>query len=558
MSQSDLAEGRELSTVNAKPAEPAGPADRESGPRYLTAINELRARARQQAALAVLGQRALAGLDLATLFDETAKRVTQTLDVELCKILETLPGGNWLLLRAGYGWQSGLVGQAIVSAEHGSQAGYTLLVREPVIVEDLRTEKRFSGPSLLTSHSVVSGISVIIASPGEPFGVLGAYSPRRRDFTEDDVNYLQSVANVLAAAIERKRVEEELDREHQRYRSVFETALDAILVADDAGRCIDVNPKAVEMLGYSRAELLEKTIVELAPGADQAAGLELFSCLRREGRLRGEYRLQRQDGRILEVEFSAVRIGAGVYQLMLRDVSNLKQSSRMREEFLNLAAHELRTPLTTLKGYAQILASRGGHNTDEVRFFRAINAQTDRMAHLVQTLLDLSLVQNGELLLQTSELDLFQVASVVAREAQADAPGCQIQVVGIGPVIVEADAQRVREVLFHLIDNAVKYSPNGGKVSLLVSERGDEGIISVRDEGIGVPREKQEKLFQAFFQVSPMISPTTGMGLGLHISQEIVRRHGGRIWFESEEGHGSTFSFSLRLAQANGELAQAG
>ncbi|MGP1375242.1 MAG: sensor histidine kinase [Almyronema sp.] len=166
---------------------------------------------RQQAGVAQLSQSALLGLPLAALFDQTTQLVAESLGVEYGKILELLPSDQSLLLVAGVGWQSGWVGQAIVSGDRHSQAGYTLLSQQPVIVQDLRTETRFQSSPLLTQHGVVSGISLLIAGKGDrPFGVLGAYSRQRHSFTPDDVNFLQAIANLLAAAIERKRTEQAL------------------------------------------------------------------------------------------------------------------------------------------------------------------------------------------------------------------------------------------------------------------------------------------------------------------------------------------------------------
>lgn len=174
------------------------------------AEDSLRLRAREQAVLAKLGQAALAATDLPVLLDEAVKLTADTLGVEYCKILELLPNGEELLLRAGVGWQEGLVGKAIVGAGHDSQAGFTLLTDEPVIVEDLAEEPRFSGPPLLHDHGVVSGMSVIIGSLERPYGVMGAHTTRRRAFIRDEVNFLQAIANVIGTAIERKRAEEKL------------------------------------------------------------------------------------------------------------------------------------------------------------------------------------------------------------------------------------------------------------------------------------------------------------------------------------------------------------
>jgi PAS domain S-box-containing protein len=170
----------------------------------------LETRARQQAALAGLSQRALEGAVLGTLLDDAVRLVPAILGCEFCKVMELLPTGKALLLRASIGWKKGSAGAVQVATGRKSQEGFTLLSNAPVIVEDLRAEKRFRSPPLLFDRHVVSGLSVIIHGRRQPYGVLAAHTTRRRGFTNDDVHFLQSVANVLAAAIERRELEEEL------------------------------------------------------------------------------------------------------------------------------------------------------------------------------------------------------------------------------------------------------------------------------------------------------------------------------------------------------------
>jgi|GEM_PF-1226001 len=181
--------------------------------------------ARQQAAVAALGQQALGDIELSTLLDTAVSMAASILDVEYAKVLELLPDGQTLLLRAGVGWHAGLVGTATVDADIAHQAGYTLFSDTPVVVDDLRTETRFSGPQVLHDHGVISGMSVIIrrtpstvplAGPPQParsFGVLGVHAPRHRLFTTHDMHFLQAVANILAQAIERRRITEALAAE---------------------------------------------------------------------------------------------------------------------------------------------------------------------------------------------------------------------------------------------------------------------------------------------------------------------------------------------------------
>ena len=178
----------------------------------------LQTRVRQQAAVAELSQSALSGLDLGVLMDRATALVARNLEAEYGHVLELLPDGVTLLLRAGTGWGEGLVGHATLGAAAESPAGYALLAREPVIVEDLRSDARFGGASLLRDQGMVSGMSVVIPGSGRPYGILAAYTSRVRNFTRDDSYFLQSVANVLALAIDRKRHEQE-QRERDLLRS---------------------------------------------------------------------------------------------------------------------------------------------------------------------------------------------------------------------------------------------------------------------------------------------------------------------------------------------------
>ena len=172
---------------------------------------EIEAHARQEAAIAELGQNALGNADPSTLLQEAVALVGETLDVNCVKILKLLPDKQNFLLIAGVGLEEGLVGDATVGADEDSQAGYTLISEEPVIVEDLSLETRFNDSKLLFDHGIVSGISVIIGDRLHPFGVLGAHTDYRRDFSEHEVNFILSIANVLATAIERNKIE--TDRE---------------------------------------------------------------------------------------------------------------------------------------------------------------------------------------------------------------------------------------------------------------------------------------------------------------------------------------------------------
>ena len=225
----------------------------------------------QQAAIAQLGQTALAPLDREALFGEASSLVSRVLETELVDILELAPDGRSLKIVAGVGWRPGIVGSLEVVAGTGSQSGYTVSSGEPVIVSDLTTEGRFSVPPVLLEHGAISGMSVRIGDRERPFGVLAAFTSRRGRFTHDDVNFLQAVANILAAAVERQRVEAELRTSRDELSTIVAGLSEGITVQAADGRLIYANDTAAQLSGYETGHALV-----LAPIAEVISRFELF------------------------------------------------------------------------------------------------------------------------------------------------------------------------------------------------------------------------------------------------------------------------------------------
>jgi PAS domain S-box-containing protein len=240
------------------------PARLERTIRYAVQLNtercradeELGASAQKHAAVAEIGRLALTGGDLNELFAKAVSLVARTLGVEYSKVLELLPDCDSLVLRAGVGWKKEyLAGQTTVSAGKESQAGFTLLSNKAVVVEDLRTETRFSSSPLLREHGVVSGMSVIIRGRKRPYGVLGAHTTSLRRFVTDDLNFLRAVANALGEAIDRKRAEDELRQSEARYRRVVDSNMLGILYWELSGEITGSNDAYLNMVGYTHEDL---------------------------------------------------------------------------------------------------------------------------------------------------------------------------------------------------------------------------------------------------------------------------------------------------------------
>ncbi|WP_123624067.1 ATP-binding protein [Halorubrum sp. CSM-61] len=409
---------------------------------------QLERRARQQRAVAELGQSALEADDLDDLMLEASRLVADVLDSEYCKVLDLDANGDELLLRQGVGWDDGLVGEAAVSAvENDSQAAYTLENDHPIVVEDLETETRFGGPDLLRTHDVRSGVSTVIGPFDEPWGILGTHDTEARTFTDEDVTFVQSVANVLAEAIERHRYQAELEQ----------------LVAD------------------------------------------------------------------------------------------LEESNERLEQFAYAASHDLQEPLRMVSSYLRLIESRADDElTEETREFLEFAVDgADRMRDMIEGLLAYSRVETRGRALEPVDLDDV-VADVRTdldvRIARSDA---DIRV-GELPRVV-GDEHQLRQVFQNLLTNAIAYSGDEPpRVEISAERRGSAWEISVRDEGIGIEPDQQERAFEVFQRLQSR-DEADGSGIGLALCERIVQRHGGDIWVESEPGEGSTFSFTLPAAETYSE-----
>ncbi|WP_135854907.1 PAS domain S-box protein [Halorussus salinus] len=290
---------------------------------------ELQNRVKQQRAVAEFSQSALEDRSLDSLFDEAVEVVAETLDHDYCKVLELDADADELLLRSGVGWREGIVGEATVANDRGSQAGYTLVSEEPVVVTDLETEPRFSGPDLLTAHGVKSGISTIIGSADEPWGILGTHHAETREYADHDVQFVQSIAHILTTAIQRR----ERERRLERYETIVETVEDGVYALDADERFVMVNDAFCEMTGYDREELLGEpaSVVHSEAVSEQAA--EMSEAVTDElGSVMLELELRTKDGDAVPVEarFGPYRDDAGAFARtgVVRDITERKERER--------------------------------------------------------------------------------------------------------------------------------------------------------------------------------------------------------------------------------------
>jgi PAS domain S-box-containing protein len=391
---------------------------------------------------------------------------------------------------------------------------------------------------------------VVISAMRDGDGRLVGYATETRDLTE------------------RREAVEQLRRSEERLRLLIESVKGyAIVMLDVEGRVATWNAGAEALSGYQTDEALGRHFSLFLPEEDVASGKceRQLEDARLNGRVEDEGWRVRKDGSRFRahVILSAMKDDQGQllgYGQVTRDLteslaaeqSRLRlaqadEAVRVRNEFLSIASHELRTPLTPLSMYLQTVERElKSQQVVDATVVSKARRQVLRLGRLIDELLDFSRIQEGRLALERREVDLSLLVREVADDFRAVSPSHEIVVAQPGPVRVDADRSRLEQVLVNLLQNAVKYSPAGGRIEVRVAVDGSEAAVTVSDSGIGIPEDDQAKLFQRFFRAGNAASRHFGgLGLGLFLSHEIVVRHGGRFEVRSEPGRGSAFTFRL-------------
>jgi PAS domain S-box-containing protein len=356
------------------------------------------------------------------------------------------------------------------------------------------------------------------------------------------------------------------DREHLlEFKTTLDATADGVLMIqrDDLRICY-ANEGAIAQLGYSRGEFDALKVTDVQP-FEEKSFRSMVSALDQPDTPALTYRTEhrRNDGEMVPVEVviqfvrPASRSSGGRYVCVARDIRErvraeeaLQRANEAKDAFIAAASHELRTPLAAAKAQAQLALRRLRDEADSppAKSLKTITAQIDRMAKLVEDLLDVSRVQIGRLSLELVEFDLAVLLRELADRIQALSEAHPFELkLPEGELRIHADRGRVDQVITNLLSNAIRYSPKGGSVVVTLEASDSEAHLSVKDHGIGIPPEKQSMIFERFGRAHG--SKYGGLGLGLTISQGIVEQHGGEIWVESSgvPGEGSTFHVRLPL-----------
>ena len=379
---------------------------------------------------------------------------------------------------------------------------------------------------------------------------------------------------------ERRRAEVALEDSELRYRRLFETAQDAILILDERqGKIFDANPFIKDMLGYSQVEIVGKELWQLGMFRDAEENKAAFRELQDKGYIRYEnLPLKTKAGEQIEVEFVSNVYQVDhrkVIQCNIRDITErsrlerkthdqaeaLAELHQRKDEFLAMLSHELRNPLSAIFSALQVLRLQGNENPIQQRAMSIMERQVGQLAHLVDDLLEVSRVITGRIQLQFERLDLRAIAehAVASVRPLIERRKHELSVsLPAEPVWVKGDPGRLEQVVVNLLNNAVKYTDEGGQIWLTVKQGDDEVevVLRVRDSGVGIAPELLPSIFDLFTQAPRTLDRSEGgLGIGLSLVQKLVELHGGKVAAHSGGlGHGSEFVVRMPALSSAGEL----
>lgn len=346
----------------------------------------------------------------------------------------------------------------------------------------------------------------------------------------------------------------------QRYymEALIEASNDAIMAMTLGGYVICWNKGAERLYEYTAEEMLGEPISIIMPADREQETVDIIErTCRGEQDERYETVRVRKDGTLIDISLTASPIkdeqdGILGIAVIAHDITERKRIERelhekeqRKDDFISIASHELKTPLTSIKAMTQLLQRRFDRdgNREVVSYLARIDGQINRLTRLVSDLLDVTKIQTGRLGLVRASFDFDEWLKELIGDLQQGSSHRIISSGKVGRAIV-GDRDLLGQVVTNLITNGIKYSPRAETIDVRVMTNQDSVVISVQDYGIGIPSDMQEKVFERFFRVADNRN-VLGLGLGLYISAEIVKLHGGKIWVESVEGKGSIFSFSL-------------
>ena len=487
-------------------------------------------------------------LDPAAVLDEIVAQAPALLGADAA-VVRLLEDDELVVSAVGGELPEGLLESRLPAS--GWAAADAIQTRAPVAIGDVEGEgPGASDPALAAGYRAFLAVP-LVGSEGGTQGALSVYARRPRTWQPEEVEALAALAGNASAALASAELYQRVALEKERSVAILANIADGIVAVDREGHVVLWNEAAERItgvrtsdaIGRSTEQVLQRT---LASGDDTERGDRLLA-------------IRRADEDVwLSLTEAIMRDPAGAVAgriFAFRDISAERVVEQMKSDFVTAVSHELRTPLTSIYGFAETLLRQDVLFGEEERrtFLGYIASESDRLTMIVDQLLNVARLDTGDLQVNLAPTDVRAVVSDVVQTAeQAPAANGHDFVVDLPehPVDAEADSDKLRQILANLVDNAIKFSPDGGRVTVAARINDEVVEVKVVDEGVGIPEEEQRRIFTKFYRGESMTRDpsTTGTGLGLFIAHGLVSAMGGRMWVDSREGAGSSFAFELPLA----------
>ena len=511
---------------------------------------------RERAARSLAQRLARAGRELAgqldpdDVLDVTARSALAILQADGASV-RTLEGDE-VVLRAFAGAEPDADISAVRTPSTAWLIGDIVQTRSSRVLEDASGDARVREADPLLAAAYGSYLGVPVVSPnGGVIGILAVYGrgPRRWRLEEEEA--LGALAATAATAYLNADRYQDVSHEQQRSEAILTNIADGIVASDREGHVVLWNAAAERITGVPQRDAIGRT-------PEHALGRPLVPDRVGAGGA-GELTIRRGDDLVaLSLTEAVMTDPAGAVAgriFAFRDVSAEQSVERMKSDFVSTVSQELRSPLTSIYGFAETLLREDVAFGEDERatFLRYISSESSRLAAIVDRLLSVAQVDTGAISIQLAEIDVAEVVNQAVRAAGGENGALAHRLVvslDEGPLAAEADADKLSQVLAHLLDNAIRYSPAGGTVTVAARRRDDAVEVSVEDEGVGIPAAEHGRIFRKFYRGEGASSSvgSGAAGLGLFLAEGLVTAMGGTIRVDSEEGHGATFVLELRAA----------
>jgi PAS domain S-box-containing protein len=500
-----------------------------------------------------------ASLKLDDVLQTILEQTGNALDVEAVSLALIEPDSKELVYRATTGKLSSKIVGFRLKVGQGI-AGWVAQTGTGVIVQDAQADPRFSFKvDEATGYKTNAIACAPIRDQNTVIGVLAAVNPRKGTFDNDDLPMLEGIGNLAGTAIEHARYLQKLEAARSRYLDLFEDSIDPILITDLDGKIIETNRQAELLTGFDKKTLQQMSIHSLHQADYKEMGADM-SRVKEGASISYESMLQGKDKDQLAIEVYVHRITVervDQLQWILRDITERRKFDQLREDLASMIYHDLRSPLANVVSGLDVLEMMLPKEKDPtVRSVLDIAMRsTERVQRLVNSLLDTSRMEAGQ---RIGNPEPTHVIDIVKMALDAVAPAAQGKEVKMEAAVpkglprIMADAEMIRRVFINLMENAIKYSQEEMTVVVGAKRAGDYVEMWVKDEGRGIPKADQARIFEKFARVqitAGATGQTKGLGLGLAYCKLAVEGHGGKIWVESEVGKGSRFAFTIPIAR---------